>query len=111
MPPAPPSSPSDKKLGGLVKHSAIYSAAPLLRQVIAIAMTSLYTLWLGEEGFGVKGVIDLWMIGLQQLLGVNVLGAMVRFYYDHKDERDRAATGRENRSRQHICNSGSNQTD
>ena len=83
---------SDRELGGLVRHSAIYSAAPLLRQVIAIAMTPLYTLWLGEEGCGVKGVIDLWMIGLQQLLGVNILGAMVRFYYDRRSERDRAAT-------------------
>jgi len=80
------------KLGGLVKHSAIYSAAPLLRQVIAIAMTHLYTRWLGDSGFGVKGVIDLWMVGIQQLLGVNVLGAMVRFYYDSKSNEDRSAT-------------------
>jgi len=40
----------------------------------------------------VKGVIDLWMVGIQQLLGINVLGAMVRFYYDSKSDEDRAAT-------------------
>jgi O-antigen/teichoic acid export membrane protein len=78
-------------LGGLVRHSAIYSAAPILRQLISIGMTHLYTRWLGGANFGVKGVIDLWMIGLQQLLGVNVLGAMVRFYYDQKSPEDRAS--------------------
>ncbi|HED66959.1 MAG TPA: hypothetical protein ENJ09_15560 [Planctomycetes bacterium] len=84
--------PAGPRLGGLVRHSAIYSAAPLLRQLIAVGMTRLYTLWLGDSGFGVKGVIDLWMIGLQQLLGVNALSALVRFYYDSKDPKERAAT-------------------
>ncbi len=81
-----------RSLGGLAKHSLIYSAAPLLRQVISIAMTRFYTspTWLGKSGFGVKENVDLWMIGLQQLLGQNVLGAMVRFYFDHEDEEKRA---------------------
>ena len=76
-------------LGGLAKHSAIYTAAPLLRQFISIAMTYLYTGWLRGPGFGIKETVDLWMIGLQQLLGQNVLGAMVRFYFDHEREEDR----------------------
>ena len=85
------SPPADRPLGGLVKHSAIYSAAPVLRQFISIGMTRFYTGWLGTAGAGVKENVDLWLIALQQLLGQNVLSAMVRFYFDQKSERDRAA--------------------
>ena len=87
---APPLGRQDRPLGALVKHSAIYSAAPVLRQVISVGMTRFYTGWLGPAGQGVKENVDLWLIALQQLLGQNVLSAMVRFYYDQKDERDRA---------------------
>ena len=77
-------------LAGLARHSAIYSAAPFLRQLISVAMTYLYTGWLRGPGFGIKETVDLWMIGLQQLLGQNVLGAMVRFYFDREREEERA---------------------
>ncbi len=86
---APPPGRPDRPLGGLVKHSAIYSAAPVLRQVISVGMTRFYTGWLGPAGQGVKENVDLWLIALQQLLGQNVLSAMVRFYYDQKGERER----------------------
>lgn len=81
----------DRPLGGLVKHSAIYSAAPVVRQLIGIAMVPLYTTWLGTAGAGVKENADLWAIALQQMLGQAVLSAMVRFYYDRKSEHERAA--------------------
>jgi O-antigen/teichoic acid export membrane protein len=87
---APPPGRPDRPLGSLVKHSAIYSAAPVLRQVISVGMTRFYTGWLGPAGQGIKENVDLWLIALQQLLGQNVLSAMVRFYFDQKDERDRA---------------------
>lgn len=79
------------RLSGLFKHSVIYSAAPLLRQLISVGMTPLYNGWLGTARGGVKETADLWLIGLQQLLGQNALGAMMRFYYEQKDERDRAS--------------------
>jgi O-antigen/teichoic acid export membrane protein len=82
--------PQERPLAGLVKHSAIYSAAPVLRQVISVGMTRFYTGWLGTAGQGVKENVDLWLIALQQLLGQNVLAAMVRFYYDKRSERERA---------------------
>jgi O-antigen/teichoic acid export membrane protein len=83
--------PLERPLGGLLKHSAIYSAAPVLRQVLSVGMSRFYTAWLGTAGAGVKENADLWGIALQQVLGQNVLGAMVRFYYDQKDARARAA--------------------
>ncbi len=91
MSPLPQAAPEiDRPLGGLVKHSAIYSAAPILRQVISIGMTRLYTAWLQGPGFGVKEIVDLWLIALQQLLGQNVLAGMVRFYFEQKDPAERA---------------------
>jgi O-antigen/teichoic acid export membrane protein len=82
---------AERPLGALLSHSAIYSAAPILRQVLSVAMTRFYTAWLGPAGAGVKENADLWCIALQQVLGQNVLQAMVRFYYDQKSERGRAA--------------------
>lgn len=82
---------AERPLGALVKHSAIYSAAPVLRQLLSIAMTPFYTAWLGPAGVGIKENADLWCIALQQILGQNVLQALVRFYYDQKGERERAA--------------------
>lgn len=82
---------ADRPLGGLVKHSAIYSAAPVLRQLISVGMTRFYTAWLGGAGAGVKENADLWGIALQQILGQNVLASMMRFYFDQKNERDRGA--------------------
>lgn len=78
------------RLSGLARHSAVYTVAPLLRQVLSIAMTWFYTGWLRGPGFGIKETVDLWMIGLQQLLGQNVLGAMVRFYFDRERPEERA---------------------
>lgn len=82
---------ADRPLGGLVKHSAIYSAAPVLRQLISVGMTRFYNIWLGTAGAGVKENADLWGIALQQILGQNVLASMMRFYFDQKNERDRGA--------------------
>ena len=102
MTPPPPSPPPDPlepgtpeptaRLGGLVRHSAVYSAAPLLRQAISLAMTRFYTEWLGKNGFGLKDVLDFWIIGLQQVLGLSVLNALVRFYYDRRTPEERART-------------------
>ena len=87
-----PQEPAPRSLRGLALHSVIYSAAPLFRQLISLGMTRFYTDWLGTPGFGLKDVVDFWMIGLQQILGLNVLNAMVRFYYDTKSPADRAST-------------------
>ncbi len=87
--PRPSSEAPARSLGGLFRHSTIYGAVPLIRQVISVAMVRLYTEWLGRAGYGVKEIVDFWIVGLQQLLGQNLLGGMVRFYFDHKDEQER----------------------
>jgi O-antigen/teichoic acid export membrane protein len=86
---APPS--PEPPLRELVRHSLLYGATPFLRQLVSIGMHRLYTGWLQEPGLGVKETVDLWLIGLQQILGSNALSTMVRFYFDRHSERERAA--------------------
>lgn len=74
---------------GLVGHSLIYSVAPTLRYALSFAMNRFYTSFLITALYGVRGMVDLWMILMQQMLGQNLLGGMLRFYYDHKDEEQR----------------------
>ncbi len=88
--PNAPVADSRRHFGGLLRHSAIYSAAPLLRNAISFGMQRFYTGWLGASGYGVKEAIDFWLIAFQQLLGFNVLGAMMRFYFEEKEPERRA---------------------
>jgi O-antigen/teichoic acid export membrane protein len=74
---------------GLVGHSLVYSIAPTLRYALSFAMNRFYTTFLITALYGVRGMVDLWMILMQQMLGQNLLGGMLRFYYDHKDEEQR----------------------
>ncbi len=78
-------------LTGLLRHSLIYSLVPFIRQAISVAMTRVYTGWLVTAKYGVKENVDIWMIAGQQLLGQNLLGGMVRFYFEHKELKDRKA--------------------
>lgn len=77
---------------GLVRHSLTYSLAPLVKNVVSFGMTRFYTWALPTVAlWGVKEMVDLWMLLLQHLLGQSLLMAMLRVYYDQKDERQRAA--------------------
>lgn len=75
---------------GLIGHSLIYSVAPLVRYGVSFGMNRFYTYALITALYGVKEMVDLWMILMQQLLGMNLLTSMVRFYYDRKDPEERA---------------------
>lgn len=86
-----PPAPLRGTLTGLLRHSLIYSLVPFIRQAVSLGMNRLYTAWLLTARYGVKENVDIWMIAGQQLLGQNLLGGMVRFYFDHKEERDRRA--------------------
>jgi O-antigen/teichoic acid export membrane protein len=77
---------------GLVRHSLTYSLAPLVKNAVSLGMTRFYTWTLPTVAlWGVKEMVDLWMLLLQHLLGQSLLMAMLRVYYDQKDERARAA--------------------
>lgn len=85
------SSESGATRGGLVRHTLVYGLAQVLRYVVSFGMTRFYTAYLIAALYGVKEVIDLWMILLQQVLGQNLLAGMMRQYYEGRDERERAS--------------------
>ena len=78
-------------LSSLAKHSSIYSVAPILQRVIALILVRFYTEELNTAQWGVAQITDVVIIALTQMVGVNLFSGMVRFYFDHEDERDRNA--------------------
>lgn len=83
---------SDGQGAGLVRHSLTYSLAPLFKNAVSFGMTRFYTWTLPTVAlWGVKEMVDLWMLLLQHLLGQSLLMAMLRVYYDEKDAAQRAA--------------------
>ena len=83
--------PKEGSVASLAKHSLVYSIAPVLQRFIALALTRLYTNRLNGAQYGVVGISDLLFTALVQISGTNLLAAVVRFYLDQKDERDRRA--------------------
>lgn len=86
-----PSAPPAEKLSSLARHSFVYSLAPLLQRIVAFALVRLYTSRLTTPQYGVIDICDVLFSALIQVCGTNLLSAVVRFYFDQKDERDRRA--------------------
>ena len=88
-----PDAPGTRPLGGLVKHSFIYSLVPAFSRIAGFLMIPFYTSpgWLTPAEYGLADVGDLVLVALSQLLGVNLLSAMVRFYFDRQELRQRQA--------------------
>lgn len=74
----------------IARHSAMYSLVPLVSRGLSFAMLGVYTWKLEQEENGVIGVLDMLIIGLQQLLGYNLLAGLTRLYFEQQDERGRA---------------------
>lgn len=80
-----------RPLSGLFRHSAIYGLVPAMQKVITLAIMPLVFKWLPAEQFGASLVTDLFLIALAEILGMNFLSGMVRFYFDHKEPSKRKA--------------------
>jgi O-antigen/teichoic acid export membrane protein len=78
-------------LSSLAKHSTIYSLAPILQRFVGLILIRFYTEELNEAQYGVVGITDLVIIALTQMVGVNLFSGVVRFYFDHEEQRDRDA--------------------
>jgi O-antigen/teichoic acid export membrane protein len=76
-------------VGRILKHSSIYSLVPLLQQVLALSLVRLYTRELGDSEWGALTLSELVILLVPQLVGVNLLGGMTRFYFEQKKQRDR----------------------
>jgi O-antigen/teichoic acid export membrane protein len=85
------SAPSGASLASIARHGAIYSIAPVLQRVIALLLVRFYTEELNTAQWGVTQITDTLILALTQLAGVNLFSGMVRFYFDHEEQRDRDA--------------------
>lgn len=91
-PPDPPQeSGSRRSLTELLRHALNYGAVPVIHKVLVVAMLPFYTDWLLESEYGVVAISDFILVLLAELLGVQLLGGMVRHYFVHEDRRDQAA--------------------
>jgi O-antigen/teichoic acid export membrane protein len=93
---APSSLPTDESppesVRGLLRHSWIYSLAPVIQRLMAIVLIRFYTRKLDDPGeFGILEIADLLILLVPQLMGVNLLSGLTRFYFEHRDPRARAA--------------------
>ncbi|MCE9595742.1 MAG: polysaccharide biosynthesis C-terminal domain-containing protein [Planctomycetes bacterium] len=76
-------------LGGLVKHSLIYSLVPLLQRALNIVLVPLFTKKLNPAQWGASELLDLVVVAATQAAGMNLLAGMTRFYFDYQREEDR----------------------
>jgi len=90
-PPRASAQPSGRALGGLFRHSAIYSLVPLIQKGATIVTTPIILTWVAVPEYGGFAILDLILVALGEILGMNLLQAMVRCYFDHTDERHRRA--------------------
>jgi O-antigen/teichoic acid export membrane protein len=84
------SSDAPESVRGLLRHSWIYSLAPLFQRLLAIVLIRLYTQRLSLGEFGVLEIVDLLILIVPQLVGINLLSGLTRFYFEHQDPRRRA---------------------
>ncbi|MEO6708430.1 MAG: polysaccharide biosynthesis C-terminal domain-containing protein, partial [Planctomycetota bacterium] len=83
--------PGETPVASLAKHSLVYSIAPLIQRFFALCLVRVYTRILSPEQLGVTQIADTFFTALIQISGTNLLAAVMRFYFDQKEERDRRA--------------------
>jgi O-antigen/teichoic acid export membrane protein len=81
---------SPESVRGLLRHSWIYSLAPLAQRLLSIVLIRLYTKRLSIGENGVLEIVELLILIVPQLVGINLLGGLTRFYFEHDDPRRRA---------------------
>lgn len=81
----------NSSLRGLLRHASIYSVVPIVQRVLSFLLLKLYTRKLDTAQYGVLGLTDLVILLVPQIVGVNLLGGMTRFYFEHTKEKDRRA--------------------
>jgi O-antigen/teichoic acid export membrane protein len=88
-----PASGPNLQLTKLARHGSIYSIAPLIQRFLSLLLVPLFTApgALKPAQWGVLQLTDLLIVATTQIAGMNLLAGMVRYYFEHKDLRDRNA--------------------
>ena len=74
-----------------IKHSSIYAAGNISRQLVGFLMLPIYTRFLSPEDYGVIGLLTLSISVIEIVLGVRLLQAISKFYYEQDNLKDRNA--------------------
>jgi len=74
----------------LTKHSFIYAAGPALHKAVGFLILPWVTLWIaGDSNYGKFVMASMTLIVMGQLLGLNLLSGMTRYYFDYEEPRER----------------------
>jgi O-antigen/teichoic acid export membrane protein len=75
----------------LSKHSLIYSIGPTIHKAAGFLLIPVVTRYIGTTGnYGVKEIAEVTLVIMGQVLGINLLSGMTRYYSGYEDEEDRA---------------------
>jgi O-antigen/teichoic acid export membrane protein len=78
-----------KEIKSLFKHSSIYGIGTIAGQAVGFLLLPLYTRYLTPADYGIATIIDITMALFGVTVGVGILNAMTRFYYEDEDEASR----------------------
>lgn len=80
------------KLARLFQQSSVYLIGDLFRRAVGFLLIPIYTRFLSPNDYGVIELIELFVTLAGICFGIaSISDAMVRIYYDYKDEHSRAA--------------------
>ena len=74
----------------LTRHSGVYALGAGLNKAIGFLLIPLVTLYIGTlANFGVKEIAEVTLAVAAQVLGINLLHGLTRFYADYEEESER----------------------
>ncbi|MEW6746274.1 MAG: polysaccharide biosynthesis C-terminal domain-containing protein [Planctomycetota bacterium] len=69
----------------LSRHTIVYAFGNIVSRSVGFLLIPFYTEYLTTGDYGVLDIVDVTVALLAQLLGFNIGGALVRFYFDDDD--------------------------
>lgn len=77
--------------GRLIKHSSIYAAGNILRQLVGFIMLPVYTRYLSPADYGVVGLLIFAVSLIELVFGARLVQAVPKFFYEQKQPAERHA--------------------
>ncbi len=75
-----------KEIKELFKHFSIYGMGNILRRVVGFLMIPIYTRYLSPQDYGIVNLINIVFTLLGSVIGLHIVDAMMRFYYEYEGE-------------------------
>jgi O-antigen/teichoic acid export membrane protein len=78
-----------EELKKLAKHTTIYGLGNILNKAVGFFMIPFYTHYLTPADYGTLELLELTSMVVGLILNVWVLDALIRYYYEYDDEKDK----------------------